>query len=331
MSAAQDPPEKAGLSRRTTIALVVLMSVAVLVFAAGWNPPTKTVHTFTNASDYKAEKESGCTNSGKGCHGAEASYQDFNAYHPNAKCTTCHEYQGVGCIPCHAPKEHECQLCHDGTMEAAPDRVRISDPYPHGHYRETTHTAMGTEMSDKLYGLDGGSAYATCEACHSRDLQISHTDVPAVDDSPYGTTVGCGECHNDVRSRGLAEVLSNWKKRSCEACHATGTSAPMHDATVATPVEGTGTLGCGSTGLGCHDGNNLHALHADAPKNCNGSAVKGEKGCHVAGAEAGKPTATSCGGNAADSCHRSYANTGYTHKKDAKEHSPRTGTPANDV
>ena len=213
-------------------------------------------------------------------------------------------------------------------MEAAADRVRIYDPYPHGHYRETTHTAMGTAMDGKLYGLDGGSASATCEVCHSRDLQKAHTDVPAVADSPYGTKVGCGECHNDVRARGEAEVLTKWKKRSCEACHATGSSAPMHDKTVATPVKGTGAFACGSSGAGCHDGDNLHALHAEAPKNCAGSAAKGEKSCHVAGVEAGKPTATSCGGPAADSCHRGDAKTGYTHTKGATAHSPHTSAPA---
>src|SRR3990170_1239494 len=99
--------------------------VAGLASAAGWSPPAKTVHTFTKASDYKAGRERGCTNSGEGCHGSEEEYVDFNAYHPDTECTVCHEYDGVGCIPCHEPKQHECTGCHDGTMEGAADCVRL--------------------------------------------------------------------------------------------------------------------------------------------------------------------------------------------------------------
>ena len=99
------PDEKAVRAKKVRNGLIVLAAIVAVAFAAGWNPPTKTVHKFTKASDYKPERESGCTNSGKGCHGAEKTYSDFNVYHPDAKCTTCHEYQGVGCIPCHMPAE----------------------------------------------------------------------------------------------------------------------------------------------------------------------------------------------------------------------------------
>ena len=96
--------------------IIAVIALAALVFSAAWNPPVGKVHSFTTASDYSEKKESGCVNSGEGCHGSETLYRDFNAYHPDATCTTCHDYQGVGCIPCHSPnKNHECAACHDGT------------------------------------------------------------------------------------------------------------------------------------------------------------------------------------------------------------------------
>jgi len=331
MSPQPDPADKVRRSRRAKIAVGVLVAIAAVAFGAGWNPPTKTTHQFTEASDYNSDRESGCTNSGKGCHGDEDSYKDFNAYHPNAECTTCHDYQGVACIPCHMPPEVECQLCHDGTFEPAPDRVRLSDPYPKGHYRESTHTAMGTDFAAEVRAAEEGEAKLPCESCHSRGLAKAHTEVPAILGSEYGESVGCGECHNDVRSFGQAEVLTNWKKRTCEGCHKKKSSSPMHDAKVADPVKGTGELGCGETGQGCHADNDLHALHADAPKNCSGSAETSGSVCHVIGTEALNPTATTCGGTEDKTCHVDYQNTEYSHKKDATLHAPKTSVPARDV
>jgi len=329
---AESPPDpKALRAKRIRNGLIVLGVIAAVAFAAGWNPPTKNVHKFTKASDYKSERESGCTNSGKGCHGSEKSYSDFNAYHPDSKCTACHEYQGVGCIPCHMPKETECQLCHDGSMKQAPDVVRLTDPYPRGHYRETTHTAMGTPMDANTRVAEDGKASAKCSDCHSRDLRKSHTEVPAVADSPYGTSIGCGECHNDVRANGLAEVLDKWKKRACADCHKTGSSSPQHGTDTASKIEGKSALDCGATGAGCHDVNDLHALHKDKPKRCSGPAEKGEPTCHVVGAEAGKPTAITCGGPGDDACHRLYENGDYTHKHDAEKHSVQGGVLAGDT
>ncbi len=149
--------------------LFAVAAIAAVIFSAVWNPPTGSVHDFTEASDYKIERESGCTNSGKGCHGSETEYTDFNDYHPNAECTTCHDYQGVGCIPCHKPREHECQVCHDGTLEAAPNRMRLAAPYPRGHYRETTHTVTGTDMQATMSApVTSGDAAAARSAPRRR-------------------------------------------------------------------------------------------------------------------------------------------------------------------
>lgn len=324
------PDEKAVRAKKVRRGLIVLGAIALLAFAAGWNPPTNSVHKFTKASDYRVDRESGCTNSGKGCHGEEKTYRDFNAYHPDAKCLTCHEYQGVGCIPCHMPAEKECQLCHDGTMKRAADVVRLGDPYPRGHYRESTHTAMGTEMDERVYAAEDGKASAKCSDCHSRDLRKSHTEVPAVDGSPYGPTVGCGECHNDVRANGLAEVLSKWKSRACEDCHKAGTSAEQHKTDALSEIEGKSPLDCGSTGAGCHDVNELHVLHKDKPKKCSGSAGDDEASCHVIGAEATMPNAVTCGGEDDKACHRLYENGTYSHEHDSEVHSPESAAPASD-
>lgn len=317
--------------RRTQLALLIVVLIVGVAFGAGWNPPTKTVHKFSRASDYKEATESGCTNSGAGCHGSETSYANFNAYHPNAECLDCHDYQGVACIPCHMPRDVECQLCHDGSMKRAADVVRIGDPFPKGHYRETTHTAMGTVMTEPVVGQTGGKAQATCKDCHSRDLRKAHTEVPAVEGSAYGVSVGCYECHNDVRSFGQAEVLANWKGRKCESCHKLGSSTPMHANNVAETTKAESPLGCGESGAGCHEGNMLHDLHRDVPKNCSGSAVEGEPGCHELGKESLNPTVSTCGGPAAESCHPAGADGTYTHKKVDATHSPSTNAAASDT
>ncbi len=319
-----------------------LAALAVLVIFMGvWNPPTKSVHSFTKASDYNAVKESGCTNSGGGCHGSETAYTDFNKYHPNAKCTTCHDYQGVGCIPCHAPSEHECALCHDGSMDKAADAVRLSDSYPKGHYRQTKHGATGTDMTqpvtiattDTITGEPSqGEASATCEDCHSMDLREAHTGVPVAAGSTYGTDVGCGECHNDVRVGGQAAVKAKWKARTCEACHAQGTSAAMHGTQNPGVAKATDSAGCAGSGSGCHETIDLHALHPDAPKKCSGSASEGEPGCHDLDVESAKPTATSCGSeSASETCHAAYSPAQLGHERDSEVHAPSTSIAAADT
>lgn len=312
------------------IALVVF--VAATAFAAGWNPPTTRVHTFTRASDYNAEKESGCTNSGEGCHGKEVEYRDFNAYHEDAECGTCHEYTGVGCIPCHAPSQHECALCHDGTMKGASDVVGLTDDAPNGHFSEETHTATSERMGLEMRAAEEGAALAKCSDCHSRELRAAHTAVPLVGGSTYGTEVSCGECHNDVRSRGQAEVIANWEARDCGSCHAaTGSSAGMHSREIAEKVDASSQEGCGTSGAGCHDNNDLHGLHGNKPATCSGSVKEGEPGCHDLDREAHKPTNKDCGGGSEGACHRGYESGAYSHSKDGEVHSPTSTVPASDT
>lgn len=311
-------------ANRGRIALGFII-VAGLAFAAGWNPPTNTVHYFSEASNYNARRESGCTNSGEGCHGSDAKLKDFNVYHPETPCKTCHEYTGVGCIPCHAPSQRECTGCHDGSMQGASDCVRLTDPYPSGHYRDSLHTAMGTDMTTVMRTAEGGEAQATCGDCHSRDLKSAHTSVRTVEDSDERASLGCAECHNDVKSGALEQVKTDWKLHQCIDCHSDKTDAPMHaDDFAPTSVEGSGEAGCGDTGAGCHAGNKLHALHPNAPKTCSGSAVDGEPGCHDLTVQAPKPTQSACG-TGEDTCHATYLNTELSHKNDSEAHSAEGG------
>lgn len=322
--------EKATQAKNKKVGFFAVAAIAALVLSATWNPPTGRVHSFSENSDYSLAKDGGCTNSGDGCHGTEETYADFNKYHPDAECSTCHEYQGVGCIPCHKPPSNECEACHDGTIPQAADRVRLSDPYPRGHYRESTHTAMGTVFDREILAAEGGDAKATCKDCHSRDLKAAHTDVPAVKGSDYDGTVGCGECHNDERAGGLKQVKSDWKDNSCEACHDEDSSAPMHSAKIATAVEAVSDEGCGDSGGGCHASTDLHALHPNAPQSCSGSAAEGESACHDLDREAAKPKAKSCGGADAE-CHIAYTGDGKEGHKDLASHAPTTTVAASDT
>lgn len=316
-------------SKGAVIGLFAIGAIVAVIASASINPPISDQHAFTSASDYNEKKDSGCTNSGAGCHDEETSYQDFNAYHPNAECTSCHEYQGVGCIPCHAPADHECPVCHDGSMRNAGDRVRLQDPYPRGHYRETTHTAMGTDFKQEVRAAARGEAKATCKDCHSRSLEEAHDEIPEVAGSKYGSSIGCGECHNDVRAFGQAEVVADWESRECESCHKVGSSSPMHGAKVVRGGKAKSSAGCATSGDGCHGERDIHAAHADKPANCSGSAAKGEPGCHNLDAQADKPLATTCGESGAGSCHRAVG--GAFQHENENVHAPTTDVPASDT
>lgn len=326
MPSIREQQEMARLKNRR-MGLWSIGAIALVAFTVAWNPPTGRIHSFTEASDFIASKDSGCTNSGEGCHGEETSYDDFNVYHPNTDCSDCHDKTGVGCLPCHSPKGHECQSCHDGTMPGAGDQVRLMDPYPKGHYRETTHTANSSDFKAVVRTVEDGKAGAACSDCHARDLYTAHQEVPQVEGSPYGESVGCGECHNDTRAFGLEQVTSDWKGRRCEDCHTEESSSPVHDLAIAAAVETTGGPGCGETGAGCHENTDVHSLHADAPKDCSGSAAKGEPGCHDLTLQAHQPADTTCGAGG-EACHARYENDEYSHEKDRARHDARGGLAA---
>ncbi len=274
-------------------------------------------HGFTTTSNYVAASETGCSNSTSGCHGTESSYADFGAaqYHPTGA-TTC---AGGSAGTCHtSPSKtgwtlHECQDCHKttgGYTGAAARASLTASPSAGGHYSETTHTAIGTNMTVAVKSDTTGTASATCNNCHSATvggtrygLLNQHANV-GVAGSPYGAAVGCGECHGDTRAYGNVEVLASWTADKCEDCHKLGGSSTFdHAATVSTVVTDTGALGCGSKGVNCHTTGDLHTLHRNAAGGCNLVDGSGQK-CHDYTIQAYKPTAKSCGTGAA--CHTAY-------------------------
>ncbi|NTU70899.1 MAG: hypothetical protein HGB10_03645 [Coriobacteriia bacterium] len=245
----------------------------------------ESLHAFTGASDLNAAGDSGCTNSGAGCHGTDATHASFTPYHPTAGCLfgACHASPSK---PGYAGTK-ECVSCHDGSYVGAPNTANLGSL----HYSAGVHTAIAMTATV----TSGGSASATCSNCHdaASGLVGQHTGVSAVAGSPYGTTVSCGECHSDTRASGSAQVVANWTSRQCAACHAPASSAPQH-ATTAPVVTATSTAGCAASGSGCHATADLHSLH----KNASGCAITG---CHNYGAQAEKPTIKTCG--QAGGCH----------------------------
>ena len=101
---------------------------------------------------------------------------------------------------------------------------------------------------------------------------------PSVDGSTYGTDIGCGECHNDVRTGGQAAVKAKWKARTCEACHAVGTDAAMHGVKTAGLAKATDSAGCAESGTGCHDTADLHAHASRRAEEVLGLGERGRAG-----------------------------------------------------
>ncbi|MDZ4168890.1 MAG: cytochrome c3 family protein [Coriobacteriia bacterium] len=266
-------------------------------------------HSFSSVSYYNGATETGCTNQ-TGCHNAGAnSTADFgDDHHPvtGASCFggTCHNSPSKAAFTGILPTD--CQECHrsSGGFTGAAARTNLTAaPASGGHYSETTHTAVG--MTTPINA--GGSASATCTNCHaptvggsSNGLKNQHSSI-TIAGSPYGSALACGECHGDTRSFGYAQVVANWTNNTCADCHSALSSSPHDHAATPVAVAEVGST-CGSTGSGCHNSTDLHALHKDAA-GCNLT------GCHNYAIQAHRPTAKGCGG--ATSCHTGYTNTSH--------------------
>ncbi len=278
------------------------------------NHPDNYQHAFTSVSYYNGATETGCTNQ-TGCHNAGvSSTADFGApHHPNSGCLSgvCHGSNPTQAIA-RAWKPIDCQECHttggyggSAYQGAAPRTLLTNSPASGGHYNATAHTAASMTTSVTA----GGTASARCEQCHNPALDGStnglmnqHQSI-TIGASPYGSALTCGECHGDTRSKGNAQVVAKWTNNLCSDCHsATGSTSPHDHATTVPAVNETGTS-CGSTGDGCHNTADLHALHKNDPGGCSLT------GCHVYTQQVYRPTAKSCGG--ATSCHTGYTNTNH--------------------
>lgn len=248
------------------------------------------------ASVHIPAAQTGCTDSGAGCHGSDAG-QGYAVYHPDSGCT-----DGV----CHVAANHSdpqfddpnsCQNCHGGgaaVYDGAPDVVGLTDASPAGHYPVASHTAtvgLGAVAA-------GGTASATCSACHDLSLKDAHSGAGFAADTA-GSQVTCSGCHNYNAAVTAEVVTAKWSTGACADCHNAGdmgAGEAQHSST-APVVNGTSTAGCGSSGIGCHTTFDLHALHKDASGGCTLS------GCHDARDKDMTSAARTCG--QATGCHDS--------------------------
>ena len=242
-------------------------------------------HSYTAGSDYSEATQSGCSNSGAGCHGSDSARTDMRS-----------AYDHIGCLsgPCHTSTSKplvkaplECAKCHAGNYAGAPNRMALTSAYPNGHFNETTHTA--TAMT-RVIGT-GGSATASCATCHASALPAAHAVISSV---TYGSNLSCAECHNDTTTSGYLQVTANWTGDTCEDCHTIGSAAPFHGV-VPSAAPGISAAGCGASGVGCHSGNDLHSLH----KSASSCLI----GCHSPDTTT---VAKSCGASDSD-CHTGFA------------------------
>ena len=292
----------------------------------GTHPGAKD-HGYTAASDYNATTDTGCSNSGAGCHGTDATRADMAVpYHPTSGCVggPCHQSASK---PAYVGN-NDCVTCHDNNYLGAPDRVALTSAYPNGHYSETTHTAGGAGTTVAA----GGSATATCANCHNGvsatgvdGLRAQHQGlaVSQVTSATYAN-VACAECHGYSPAM-TAIVNLSWPTKTCSACH-TGTAglAQIAHGTTAPVVNTTSTSSCGASGVNCHTTYDVHALHKDA----GGCALTG---CHDYSKQGANPTLTACG--QAGGCHASYtASTAFpTHgavSMETTDHAPTLGNTA---
>ena len=244
-------------------------------------------HSYTAASDYSEATQTGCANSGAGCHGSDSSRTDIRSAYDHIGCTSGPCHTSVSKPSVTAPLE--CAKCHAGNFVGAPNRMVLTGAYPNGHYNETTHTVPNGIMTTQ-YVSAGGSATAACIVCHDRALPTAHTSISSV---TYGSKLSCAECHNDVATNGLAQVRAGWTTNTCNDCHTVGSAAPIHGA-VAPVAPAVSTAGCAGSGISCHTSANLHELH----KNASSCQI----GCHTKDQGA---IVKSCG-SADSGCHKSY-------------------------
>ena len=195
------------------------------------NHGAATAHTFSAASDYNNTTVAGCTNSGSGCHGADATYGNFADYHPATGCISgaCHTSPSKATYT----GDRECVSCHDGNFTGAPDVVSIAAATPNGHYNETTHTAVRSVRNRSRVPRPARSRRRVLIATTRRAaagmgaLYNQHQGLPA----PYGATT-CADCHNNSLAV-TTVVTTEWATRQCDACHNVSTmpSAAQHGTT----------------------------------------------------------------------------------------------------
>ncbi|MHB9004866.1 MAG: cytochrome c3 family protein, partial [Coriobacteriia bacterium] len=251
----------------------------------------------------------GCYSTGAGCHVSTDADYASTAYHPDNGCTNglCHDLVPGGDVnPSKAthPNPNSCQGCHDSTYTNAPDTVPITDPYPSGHYNETTHTASG--LATVVRGTTNGTAGAACRDCHDDSAASGPNDWYYQHQGIRTGNLTCVGCHN--KSPQISALITDTTRTdTCTACHATGTGLveAQHSSANAPVVTGSSTAGCGATGTNCHTSYDLHELHKNSAKGCGTSdGTTNMVGCHDFRTQGIKPTIKTCA--QAGGCHATY-------------------------
>ncbi len=266
-------------------------------------------HNYSTASNYTDGSgqglESGCSNSGAGCHGTDATYADAIAtYHPQGSidCMTsaCHTSPSMTAGWKSANDDSDCANCHNGSFVNAVDAINLYDLNPAGHYGETTHTVTSGLA---VPVTAGGTATASCGTCHDIGLATAHSGAGFNSNrgTSLGTKITCAECHNNYS----AVVTSGWATPACTSCHVVGTYAHIDGGADAPVVNATSTAACGASGTGCHTTYNVHELHKSASGGCTLA------GCHDAKNKDMTGLAGTCG--QATGCHLSTIYTATLH------------------
>ena len=280
-------------------------------------------HNVTAASDYaesaeSVSSESGCTNSGAGCHGSQAMPADgATTFHPTSGCLggACHTSPSMTQSFKDSGAGTECARCHNGTFSGAADTTGLAQATPAGHFGDTTHTVsagLGTMTA-------GGSASAGCSACHSTTLRNAHgASGGGFASTTKGAYVTCAECHN-YNASVTALVTDTTRTDDCAACHTASVmpTSAMHNAATA-PTALSTSAACGNSGSGCHTSLDLHGLHKNAAAGCVLS------GCHAANKDMAGASKT-CGSG--QGCHTTYtATTGHRANTISGDDSTHTAT-----
>lgn len=281
------------------------------------------IHSDNNPAAHSTAANTGCANSGVGCHnGANIGTAGVPAYGNSVihtSCLRCHDRTGAeswssamigsGSNMRYNPATKTCGQatgCHtSGSYSATAHRIGRGDAVTGNDTKHTATSGMGSTLSV-------GSASASCAACHSATLASAHA-TPLT-----GWASACGSCHNSTLGGSVSPrtVKADWPTKSCLECHAAGAPADKvggwHAAYGTTAHVASSPLGCGNTGIGCHTSTDLAQLHS---KRTNGCQLAG---CHDAVDKPMALASKSCGQGGG--CHTGYTLTshGTANGNDAK-------------
>lgn len=240
-----------------------------------------------------------------GCHTGDLRVVHNNSLPGNGK------VEANGCLACHGTSKLDTNRSCSGTNSAAGschaggfNTVGTHAIKSAGSHESSEAGKPFTRTYQAIAGLDDGGV--ECSACHSSGLVAAHAGtVPAVGCSTGG--VGGKGCHLDTAYNSVAVASGGWASRKCSDCHDYAAKR-SHDNTLTPHL--VASNGCAGTGSGCHNSNDLWALHnrsqaGGAPKyqNCVNA------GCHDSLAKDKRPAvnfANACG-STSSGCHTGFA------------------------